>query len=315
MDEYLSPSAQAARPAMAVNLVLFTVAEPEQIQRLAGLGLVSGVSDFGGFESGLSLFVLTVRPPEKFLMKLSLDESSGERVLPFGYVEGDEKLTDTARRIASQKLGLDARIRFRDGGIFDEPHRTPGRRVVAFSYWGFVPFEAMARSLGGPDRIGLELVNSEQELAKYGSKLEYFDGVCRFGARQRPDAKSGHTRISSSELGGRRILGFDGDEMVFYAWRKLRHAISGPLDPFRYLGVPFLGETFRFSDLKAFNDVVRGEITQRDAFKRTVMNRDFVTESNIIDKSRRGKPTNLWTVSAPIREYLESAPDETQEEL
>ena len=198
-------------------------------------------------------------------------------------------------------------------------------RYTARQFTGFIyyttkrRFEEVRKLLGGKDRVGLELVNSSgymQRFEREHGPLEKFDGVSRFGYRTMPKYspnKRHEKKLPAQE--GRKMLNLDHDMIVFYAWRKLRHAISGPLDPFRYLGVPFLGETFRFSDLKAFNDVVRGEITQRDAFKRTVMNRDFVTESNIIDKSRRGKPTNLWTVSAPIREYLESAPDETQEEL
>lgn len=313
MNDFLNPTDDAARPAMAVNLVLFTVADAMQLERLEVLGLISGSRAQRLSDNGLSLLVVTVRAPEKFVGGLNSSDSA-ERILPFGYVEGDEKLSETARRIAREKLGIFEPIRFRDGGIFDEPHRTPGRRVVAFSYWGFVALDSLMPSLGGPGRVGLEIVNSEYELERWGGKIEAYDGICRFGARIQPDAKRGHTKVLSADLNGRRILAVDSDEMVFYAWRKLRHAISGPLDPFRYLGVPFLGETFRLSDLKAFNDVVRGELTQRDAFKRTVLNRDFVVESDVLDKSRRGKPTNLWTVSEPIREFLSAPPRQVDED-
>ena len=307
MNDFLRPTDDAARPAIAVNLVLFTVADASQLERLEVLGLISGSRAYRLADNGLSLLVVTVRTPEKFFNPLRAGDTA-DRILPFGYVEGDETLVETARRIARRKLGISDPIRFRDGGIFDAPNRTPGRRVVAFPYWGFVALESIMQNLGGPDRVGLELVNSEYELERWGGMAESYDGISRFGARIRPDAKRGHNKVLSEDLIGHRILALDSDEMVFYSWRKLRHAVNGPLDPFRSLGVPFLGETFRLSELKAFHDVVRGELTQRDAFKRIVLNRDFVVESDVVDKSRRGKPTNLWKVSEPISEYLQSPP-------
>jgi hypothetical protein len=52
-----------------------------------------------------------------------------------------------------------------------------------------------------------------------------------------------------------RILGFDHDDMVFYAWRQLRRAFNSRLDPFRYLAINPLGDEFRISDLQEFQEV------------------------------------------------------------
>ncbi len=315
MDDFLTPGDYVARPAMAVNLVIFTLADTRDLEQLAQLEFVNGP----GLESaslkfekpikhGWSLLVVTVRAPEKLLYELKDPGLSGGRVLPFGYVEDNETLIDTANRIARQKLGLYEQVKFREAGIFDKPRRTPGRRVVAFPFWGFADFEILKKSLGGPERVGLELVNSEWLMEnEFAHLLEDHDGLCRFGGRLLPSPGRNHTRVPSTEAPGnrgRRILAFDADDMVFAAWRKLRYAFTGPLDPFRFLKARVFSEPFRFSDLKAFHDVARGEITQRDAFKRSIINRNFVTESSDIDKSRRGKPTNLWMMSGDIEKSL-----------
>lgn len=304
MEDFLRPSESASRPAMAVNLVLFTVADEDEMRSLVDFGLVSEQDPKMRLSNGLSLLVVTLRAPEELIFKLDDAGSAGGRVLPFGFVEGDATLLETAHRIARQKLGIFSDIRLREAGIFDDPRRSPGARIVAFPYWGFVALDELKKSLGGPDRVGLDVVNSEFELERLGRHLEEFDGMSRFGGRRRPDLKRGHTKITSRELHGRKILALDGDDMVFYAWRKLRYAFTGPLDPFRYLGVPVLGVRFRLSDLKAFHDVARGEITQRDAFKRAVMNREFAKESGVMDKSRRGKPANLWELDPSISASL-----------
>lgn len=325
MDDILSPSEYAARPAMAVNLVIFTLANSEDLEQLSRLGFVNGPGlDLSREKSskpvkhGWSLMVVTVRAPEKLLYELKDPGLSRGRVLPFGYVEEHETLLDTANRIARQKLGIYDEIKFRDAGIFDQPRRTPGRRVVAFPYWGFADFRTLVKSLGGPEQVGLELVNSELMLENdFADMVEEHDGICRFGARLLPGPGRNHTRVPSNRIRGndqRRILAFDSDEMVFAAWRKLRYAFTGPLDPFRYLKARVFDEAFRFSDLKAFHDVSRGEITQRDAFKRSILNRKFVTESSDIDKSRRGKPTNLWMMSPQVEKSLFEAERKLPEE-
>jgi hypothetical protein len=94
-------------------------------------------------------------------------------------------------------------------------------------------------------------------------------------------------------------LDIDHDEMVFYSWRKLRYAFRGRLDPFRYLGATALSEAFRLSDLKELNDVCRGERTQVDQFRRSVLSESsFIAESNQkeVVQRRPGKPATLYSL-------------------
>jgi hypothetical protein len=132
--------------------------------------------------------------------------------------------------------------------------------------------------------------------------LDSFDGVSRFGNRKMPDAKRkvGHDKTLTSQTKSGRILGLDHDDMVFYAWRQLRHAFDGRLDPFRYLGINPLGEEFRLSDLQEFTEVCRGERVQRDAFRRMMLaDSSYLNSTGRTDSKRPGKPANLYSLSAP----------------
>jgi hypothetical protein len=117
-----------------------------------------------------------------------------------------------------------------------------------------------------------------------------------------PDAKQkvGHDKTLTSQTKSGRILGLDHDDMVFYAWRQLRHAFDGRLDPFRYLGINPLGEEFRLSDLQEFTEVCRGERVQRDAFRRMMLaDSSYLNSTGRTDSKRPGKPANLYSLSAP----------------
>jgi hypothetical protein len=131
------------------------------------------------------------------------------------------------------------------------------------------------------------------------NNLDEFDGVCRFGLRNSPMERRGHERKLAKDIGTGPILDIDHDEMVFYSWRKLRYAFRGKLDPFRYLGATALPEAFRLSDLKELNDVCRGERTQVDQFRRSVLNESsFIAESKVreLKQRRPGKPATLYSL-------------------
>jgi hypothetical protein len=168
-----------------------------------------------------------------------------------------------------------------------------------------VNFEDIRKYLGGKERVGLELVCSQIFMDKFereNGTLDSFDGVSRFGNRKMPDAKRkvGHDKTLTSQTKSGRILGLDHDDMVFYAWRQLRHAFDGRLDPFRYLGINPLGEEFRLSDLQEFTEVCRGERVQRDAFRRMMLaDSSYLNSTGRTDSKRPGKPANLYSLSAP----------------
>lgn len=284
----------------AIDLVIFTVANEQTIREKVFEENVSphyvGHTNHGG----LSLFVITIPADEDIY-----PNAKGQRVLPGGYLGKSESLEEASRRILKDRLGLSLKTKVRQLGIFDDPNRDPNGRVLSFAYWGMANFEDIRKYLGGKEQVGLELVTSDYYMDTFESEagpLSEFDGVSRFGNRRMPSASKriAHSKTLTKDLPGGRILGLDHDDMVFYAWRQLRHAFDGKLDPFRYLGINPLGDEFRISDLQDFTEACRGERVQRDLFRRQMMNIDssFIAYSGKTDSSRPGKPANLYSLMA-----------------
>jgi ADP-ribose pyrophosphatase YjhB (NUDIX family) len=216
-------------------------------------------------------------------------------------VRPSESIEGAAHRLIREDLGISAPVRLRQERIFDAPERQQGERVISITFWGFANLEDVAPVLGGKEQVGLEMVNGSSFLDRWERQhgLEEFDGVCRFGLRFSPMERRGHDRQLSTDIGTGPILDIDHDEMVFYSWRKLRYAFRGKLDPFRYLGATALPEAFRLSDLKELSDISRGERTQVDQFRRSVLNESsFISESHMkeVKQRRPGKPATLYSL-------------------
>jgi len=288
----------------AVDLVIFTVVDAKSMsQSLWDDSLVSQGRYRSETSSGLSLFVVTVPANKQNYPNLK-----NSRVLPGGYLKKHETLAQSSRRIAEEWLDLPRHARIQQIGTFDEVERDPSGRVISFAYWGMVDFEHIRKYLGGREQVGLELVNSPHYMEVFESemgRLESFDGVSRFGNRlmPSPSAFRGHKKTLSNQLPDGKILGLDHDDMVFFAWRKLRHAFDGRLDPFRYLGLNPLGNEFRLSQLQDFTEVCRGEWIQRDMFRRQMLTEDtFLEPSGKTDRSKAGKPAMLYSPK-PLRSF------------
>jgi len=287
----------------AIDLVIFTVADPRYFGSLLwDKSLVSFGNSNPAEHEGLSLFVVTV-PISPDLYKYPEDT----RVLPGGFLQYTETLEKGAKRIALDKLGLNfdkLSANLKQLGTFDEPDRDHRGRTVSFAYWAIVNFEDIRRYLGGKDQVGLELVNSQRYMDEFEEKtgrLEDSDGVSRFGYRTMPSPSliSGHQKTLTAEMPSGKILGQDHDNMVFYAWRKLRHAFNIRMNPFAVLGLNPIGEEFRLSDLQELAEVCRGERIQRDFFRRNVMNFNLIQPSGNLDRSRPGKPAKMYKTSDP----------------
>ncbi len=297
----------------AIDLVIFTIVDEATIRgKVWDEDLISPATVGQKDASGLSLFVVTV-PADTAIYP----DAAGKRVLPGGYLGKTESLEQASRRILEDRLGLTLRSKVRQLGIFDDPKRDPNDRVLSFAYWGMVNFEDIRKFLGGRERVGLELVNSQSYLEEFCgltdkdspaereaklARLDAHDGVSRFGNRTMPNARTGvgHHKSLTSNMPTGRLLALDHDDMVFYAWRALRHAFDGRLDPFRYLGINPLGGEFRLSDLQEFTEVCRGERIQRDLFRRQMTSEtSYLRPTNNKDGSRPGKPANLYSLQVP----------------
>ena len=279
---------------IVVTVALFTVLEDFNMFTVP-TSLVS-VGDPSDDKFGMGLFVLTRRTNYDAVVSLT-----DRRVLPASDVRPSESIEGAAQRLIREDLGITVPVRLRQERIFDNPERQQGERVISITFWGFANLEDVAPVLGGKEQVGLELVNSTSFLDRWEDRhgLEEFDGVCRFGLRYSPMERRGHDRQLAAEMGTGPILDIDHDEMVFYSWRKLRYAFRGKLDPFRYLGATALPEAFRLSDLKELNDVCRGERTQVDQFRRSVLSESsFIAESKMRETKQRrpGKPATLYSL-------------------
>lgn len=287
-------------PRIAIDVVLFTVASEADLQTMIwDETLLRPAEDYRNQSNGLSLLVLTMA-----------SDHEGLRVLPGGFMAPNERIGEAAKRVLRERIGLDLKVPLRDIGTFDDPSRDDSHRTISFSYWAMADFEDVRKILGGKDRVGLELVNSTGFMTRFekeNGSLEKFDGVSRFGYRFMPkfSPSKRHEKRLPKDLGG-KLLALDHDDIVFYAWRKLRHAFSSKLDPFNYLGINPLGEAFRLSDLQEFQEVCRGEVVQRDLFRRNMINEDsFIAQTNMRDSSRPGKPANLYTLQSPPSEHTD----------
>lgn len=281
-------------PRIAVDVVIFTVVSEDDLRSMVwDETLLSPAEHLRGSNNGLSLFAITLQ-----------NDSASGRVLPGGFMSKTETIAAAARRVLRDQVGLEGPIALKEIGTFDNPKRDATHRTISFAYWAMVSFDDIRATLGGEKRVGLEMVNSPRFMANFKAEfggLENYDGVSRFGYRLMPKNSplNRHEKRLPGDL-GTRILGLDHDEMVFYAWRKLRHAFTGRVDPFNYLGMNPLGEVFRISDMQAFQEVCRGESVQRDFFRRNMINEgSFLTPTDLRDSSRPGKPATLYRLTSP----------------
>lgn len=284
------------KPDLVVNLALFTIIDFETLSNslwadsLIRTDNISGLTDIG-----TGLFVVTMS---------DIESGQDARILPGDFVVNDETIDETARRITWEILGLKTKVKLRQISIFDKPNFASPRREISIPYWGAIAFDDLRHFLGGRYEVGLELVTSTEFIDRWDIEkgLDEFDGVSRFGYRLNPNLTRGHVKKTSKDVTGHEILARGHDEIVFYAWRKLRHAFTGRLDPFRYLGVLPFGEEFRISELQDFKDVARGEKSQADQFRRSMLQSDFqmLRETDKLDTSKRGKPARLYSLNMEL---------------
>jgi ADP-ribose pyrophosphatase YjhB (NUDIX family) len=281
-------------PRLSVTVVIFTVCDDHHPSRPAPSQLHQGV---GGVEDfGMGLWAVTRKSNEKATYQ---SPPSGKRVLPSSLVRSDESLVETARRIVTEELGISRGFRLRQSRIFDDVNPAHDSRVISVAFWAFLHIDQLAPLLGGKDQVGLDLVSSSSSLDNWATMtdLSKFDGVSRFGLRFAPDQPQAHKKQLTTDLWGEPTLEGAFDQMVFYGWRDLRYGFSGRFDPFRFLGAEALDSTFRLSELRELYEVVRGQKTQSDQFRRMVTGSSgFVEETGAQDssRSRPGKPATLF---------------------
>lgn len=284
-------------PKLVVTVALFTSMEDMDRDEVSAKNLQPNELTSDRF--GLGLFVVTRRT--NIHESPSASPHSGKRVLPERVVGQYESIGQAAHILVGEELGVQRPVLLRQTRIFDHPERDVRERTISITFWGFANLEDVAPVLGGRDQVGLELVNSSDFLDSWAEKhnLEDFDGVCRFGYRQAPQRGRTHSKFLPKDLGKEEILDQDHDEMVFLSWRSLRRGFTGKLDPFRFLGAKALPDAFRLSDLRELHDVSRGERSQSDQFRRSMLSESsFLVQSSLSEskQKRPGKPAALYSL-------------------
>jgi hypothetical protein len=283
-----------------VQLAVFTYLNFEMIQE-AGYGFnYSWVDQDAGSHyfspKAGALFVIT---------KLGADF---QRHLPETDLHSDERISEAAQRLYTETFGraVAAPGRIRSLNVFDSPVRNRDERVLAFPHWTFVEFNKLRNVLGGPDQLGLTLVTSREFVQSWKQGAEdatKWDGVSRFGGRTAGTTRQySRVKLLTTDMPGGRILAEDHDDMVFFAWRALRHGFEESIDPFQFFRERPLGPEFRISDLHELYEVCRGEIIQRDYFRRLVLSKEsFIREIGMSMKAsqssipRQGKPASFYS--------------------
>jgi ADP-ribose pyrophosphatase YjhB (NUDIX family) len=278
-----------------VVISLFTYAKLEDLLRgVVNSDLIHGTDPYIESTEDLSLWVVT----KKIGLSEWVDPSDPERALPTGQVSESETVREAAQRLLISELGIDFPVRLRSLPYMDSPSRAGSERVIAFPFWGVVDISKIASVLGGKDQVGLSSVNSRHAMQDIREQFsnERFDGTSRFGYRVLPDAVRGHYKYLPIDFQKRKVLAIDHDQIVFYAWRRLRYAFDGKVDPMREIGVNPMGANFRLSELQQLYEVSLGEPLQRDAFRRAMLEnkRPFIEESGETDSSRQGKPAKVY---------------------
>lgn len=247
------------------------------------------------------------------LFVVTIDHDLHSRGLPETELRDHESIMQSAERLFVDTFGprTNPPGRIRSLPVFDRPERAQLQREIAFPHYTFVEFDELREALGGPKRLALELVSSETVTQWWSQMIEpaeFWDGVSRFGGRAEGNVK-GYSFVKklTDEMPTGRILRDDHDDMVFYAWRALRHGFDTGRDPFQFLRALPIGEQFRISDLHELYEAVRGASIQRDYFRRMVTAKDaFIRETGIQSnsdslmlnnkglQSRPGKPAGFY---------------------
>ena len=290
------PQNQGNRHIQAEVVVsLFTYARLQDLLRgVVNSDLIRGADIYMDSDEGLGLWVIT----KKVGLSEWIDPSDPERVLPTGKVSDSETVREAAQGLLTRELGIEFPVKLRSLPFMDNPSRGGLERKIAFPFWGVVDITQIASILGGKDQVGLEAVNSRQAIQDIREQMsnERFDGTSHFGYRVIPDAVRGHYKYLPIDYRNRKVLGIDHDQIVFYAWRRLRYAFDGKVDPMREIGINPMGPNFRLSELQELYEVSLGELLQRDAFRRAMLEqkRPFIEESGQTDSTRQGKPAKVY---------------------
>jgi len=211
----------------------------------------------------VDLVTLTADDEGLHLLVLERDEEPLGWALPGAFVQMDEDVTETASRVAREKLGLQQVTDLIALRPFGTQGRDPRRRVIT------LPHLALRQAADSP---------SARALAPFAASWARIDTSADDGVV---------CTIEGTEV----ELVFDHEQIVREAVRELRRRVQLD-DPMIYRRL--LPDTFTLRHLQAVHEALIGQPVNRDSFRRRVLMSGRLDQTDERETDVDHRPANLY---------------------
>lgn len=223
------------------------------------------VTQFERPSVAVNVVVLTVSSRELRVVVYRRAEhpAKGRYALPGGFVGIKESLDDAAARLLRDKAGLED-VYLEQLYTFGSPGRDPRWRIVSVAYCALVDARRL-EAAAGPDarRIAGVFVPWAGET---GSPIEL-----------------------TNQRGEVLPLAFDHADMIGMAVKRIR----GKLD-YTPIGFQLLPRAFTLRDLQDVHEVVRGEVLNKDSFRRRMLAGGLLEATGEHEREAAHRPAELY---------------------
>ena len=200
------------------------------------------------------------------LQRRSEPPERGRWALPGGFVRLEESLDEAARRVLTEKGGLQD-IFLEQLYTFGAPERDPRMRVISVAYYALVDHARLASAIGS--ERATELVELRVPWAELVG-----------GAVQAVDAD-----------GAQLELAFDHADILGTVVRRLR----GKLD-YAALGFQLLPQRFTLRALQTVHEVVLGRELNKDSFRRRMLASGLIEPTGERESDVLHRPAELYVI-------------------
>lgn len=201
--------------------------------------------------------------PAVLLIRRDVSEGNDLWALPGGFVQIDEPLDATARRILSDKARM-TNAYIEQLFTFGAVERDPRMRVITVAYFGLLPADHFAAAL----RTGSDLTLAEIDVPWSG--------------------ESGGPVVALGEDGPLN-LAFDHADILATAILRLR----GKLD-YSPVGFALLPELFTLRQLQDVHEAILGVKLNKPAFRRRMLDRGWLEATGTRETGSSYRPAELF---------------------
>ncbi|HVJ91882.1 MAG TPA: NUDIX domain-containing protein [Labilithrix sp.] len=231
--------------------------------------------------------VFTMRAGELAVLLIRRKEApfKGSWALPGGYVNENESIERAAARELSEETGITG-ARLEQIGAFGDPGRDPRGHTITIAYLSFLVAEP--KITPGDDAVDAQwhayrslVLNVEVPPSRTSAKRTKRSSAVRRPA-PRPST-SGHIQLA-----------FDHARIVSLAYRRLCQHLE---DPIRDRTFDLLPSRFTLTELQHFYEVVLGRKLPQRAFKKRLLDKQFVVPAS--SKPTRKPADQLYRWNRP----------------